>query len=53
MPNRYLNFNRWTYIKDNGNMLNFNLSWRFSSGRKHKAGQKTLSNSDNDSGIVK
>jgi hypothetical protein len=53
MPNRYLNFDRWTYIKDNGNMLNFNLSWRFSSGRKHKAGQKTLSNSDNDSGIVK
>ena len=53
MPNRYLNFNRWTYIKDNGNMLNINLSWRFSSGRKHQAGRKTLSNSDSDSGIVK
>ena len=53
MPNRYLNFNRWTYIKDNGNMLSIDLSWRFSSGRKHQAGRKTLSNSDSDSGIVK
>ena len=53
MPNRYLNFNRWTYIKDNGNMLTIDLSWRFSSGRKHQAGRKTLSNSDSDSGIVK
>ena len=53
MPNRYLNFNRWTYIKDNGNMLSIHLSWRFSSGRKHQAGRKTLSNSDSDSGIVK
>lgn len=43
----------WTYIKDNGNMLVFTLSWDFNYGRKHEAGRKTMNNSDGDSGIVK
>ena len=53
LNNPYQQKKSWTYIEDNGNMVCLHLSWRFSSGRKHKAGQKTLSNSDNDSGIVK
>ncbi len=44
---------RWTYIKDNGNMLFFSLNWDFNYGRKYKAGVKTLNNSDSDSGIAR
>ncbi len=42
-----------TYIKDNGNMIVLSLSYNFTSGRKHKAGRKTMHHSDSDSGIVK
>lgn len=40
-----------TQIKDNGNMIYFTLSYNFSHGRKYKADQRRLSNSDNDNGI--
>lgn len=42
----------WTYIKENGHMLYLRFSWNMSFGRKHKAGQKTLQNADNDKGIL-
>lgn len=40
-----------TWIKDNGNMIYFTLSYNFSRGRKYDAGQRKLNNSDNDNGI--
>lgn len=43
----------WTYIKDNANMLMLSLSWNFNSGRRHKAGEKTMKNMDRETGIVK
>lgn len=42
----------WTYIDDNARMLYFTLSWKFSSGRKHQAGDKTMNNADRDTGIA-
>jgi len=43
----------WTHIKENGHMLMLNFAWNVDYGKKHQAGEKTLNNSDNDSGIVK
>lgn len=43
----------WTYIKDNANMITLSFAWNITYGRKHKAGEKKLYNSDNDSGIMK
>lgn len=48
---RYYRDNYHTTIKNNGNMLFFNLSWKFSHGRTYKAAQRKLNNRDNDSGI--
>lgn len=42
----------WTYIKENGHMLYFRLSWNISYGRKHKAGAKGLDNADSDKGTL-
>jgi hypothetical protein len=50
--NKLVQKDMWVYIKDNGNMLQFTLSWNFNSGRRHKAGQKSLNNSDRETGIV-
>lgn len=49
----YVEKKSWTHIKDNGNMACLYLNWNFNYGRKHQAGQKTLNNSDTDSGIAK
>ena len=46
-------FNSWTHIKDNGHMLVLNFAWNVNYGKKHQTGEKTLNNSDKDSGIVK
>jgi hypothetical protein len=43
----------WAHIKENGHMLLLNFAWSADYGKKHQAGEKTLNNSDNDSGIVK
>jgi len=43
----------WTHIKENGHMLMLNFAWNVDYGKKHQAGEKTLNNSDNDSGIVR
>ena len=51
--NPYIQKKSWTHIKDNGNMFCLYFNWKFSSGRKHQSGRKTLNNSDRDSGIVK
>lgn len=40
-----------TYIKDNGNMIYFTLSYNFSHGRKYSTEQRKLNNSDRDNGI--
>lgn len=49
----YVEKKSWSHIKDNGNMFCLYFSYKFNCGRKSQAGRKTLSNSDNDSGIVK
>ncbi|MDO4164976.1 MAG: TonB-dependent receptor [Bacteroides sp.] len=49
----YVDKTQWTHIKDNGNMVCIYFNWRFSSGRKSQAGDKTMSNKDTDSGVVK
>lgn len=43
---------QWTYIKENGHMLYLRFSWNMNFGRKYKAGEKTLQNTDNDKGIL-
>lgn len=48
---RYYKSSGYTQIKDNGNMVYVTLSYNFSHGRKYKADQRRLSNSDNDNGI--
>ncbi len=48
---RYLRAEGHTYIKNNGNMVYFRVSYNFSHGRKYKSGQRKLQNSDNDNGI--
>jgi len=42
----------WTHIKENGRMLILNFAWDVNYGKKHQSKQKTLNNSDSDSGIV-
>lgn len=48
---KYLQSTSDTYIKNNGNMLMFTLSYNFSHGRTYKADQRKLSNSDNETGL--
>lgn len=48
---KYVQSTSHTFIKDNGNMLYFTLSYNFSHGRKYETERKQLSNSDNDNGI--
>ena len=42
----------WEYIKEAGQLLTLRLSYNFSFGRKHKAGNKNLNNADTDTGII-
>lgn len=42
----------WNYISDLGNRVYIRYSWNISFGRKYKAGEKTLHNSDSDKGIL-
>lgn len=39
------------YYINNGNMIHISASWNFSHGRKYKAADRILNNSDSDSGI--
>ena len=48
---KYLQSTSHTYIKDNGNMVYFTLSYNFSHGRKYQTERKKLHNSDNDNDI--
>ncbi len=48
---KYLQSTSHTYIKDNGNMVYFTLSYNFSHGRKYQMERKKFHNSDNDNGI--
>lgn len=52
LKNRWVQKESWTHIRDNGNMVLLQLTWRFSTGRKHQAGRKQLSNRDSDTGIA-
>ena len=42
----------WDYMKEMGQMAVLRLSYNFSFGRKHKAGDKRLNNADRDAGII-
>ena len=39
------------YYLNNGNMVHISASWNFCHGRKYKAADRILNNSDNDSGV--
>jgi hypothetical protein len=43
---------KWTYIKDNGNMITLMLYWRFNGGRSFDSGRKKLNNADRERGIA-
>lgn len=45
-------FRSETFVKETGQMLVLRVGYTFEFGRKHKAGNKTLDNSDTDSGII-
>lgn len=53
LNSKYVKKEEWTFIKDNSNMISFYFNWKFNSGRKHYAGEKTMNNADTDSGVVK
>lgn len=48
---RYYKSESHTTIKNNGNMLYFNLSYNFSHGRKYQTANRKLYNSDTESGV--
>ena len=45
-------FRSETFVKETGQMLILRVGYTFEFGRKHKAGNKGLNNSDTDSGII-
>ena len=40
------------YVRETGQMVVLRVGYTFEFGRKHKAGNKGLNNSDTDSGII-
>ena len=50
--NRYIHKEVSQHNRDFGNMLTFNLSWNFSSGRKYRDIQRTMNHQDSDTGIL-
>lgn len=51
--NRYVGKTQKLINGDMGNMLTFNLRWRFSKGRKYESPKYTVDKKDNDTGIIK
>ena len=51
--NRYVNKTTSVHQKDFGNMLSFTLTWHFSHGRKYTKINRTMKNSDTESGLLK
>jgi len=49
--NKWYKTDAHLYYIENGNMLHLTASWNFSHGRKYKAADRILNNSDNDSGV--
>lgn len=45
-------FRSETFVRETGQMFVFRVGYTFEFGRKHKAGNKKLNNSDTDSGII-
>ena len=45
-------FRSETFVKETGQMFILRIGYTFEFGRKHKAGNKGLNNSDTDSGII-
>nr|WP_303390028.1 carboxypeptidase-like regulatory domain-containing protein [Bacteroides intestinalis] len=45
-------FRSETFVKETGQMLILRVGYTFEFGRRHKAGNKELNNSDTDSGII-
>lgn len=51
--NRYVGKTQKLINGDMGNMLTFNLRWRFSKGCKYESPKYTVDKKDNDTGIIK
>ena len=51
--NRYVNKTTSIHQQDIGNMVSFTLTWRFSHGRKYREINRTMKNSDTESGLLK
>ena len=45
-------FRSETFVRETGQMVVLRVGYTFEFGRKHKAGNKGLNNSDTDSGII-
>ena len=45
-------FRSETFVRETGQMVVLRMGYTFEFGRKHKAGNKGLNNSDTDSGII-
>lgn len=50
--NQYASSKKTSYIKESSRLFVASVSYNFSFGRKYKAGQKRLNNSDSDSGVM-
>ena len=49
---RYASYKKTNYVKESSQMFLASVSYNFSFGRKFKAGQRRVNNSDNDSGVM-
>lgn len=50
--NRYASYKRTNYVKESSQCVIASVSYHFSFGRKFKAGQRRVNNSDNNSGVM-
>ena len=50
--NKYASYKKTNYVKESSQMFLASVSYNFSFGRKFKAGQRRVNNSDNDSGVM-
>ena len=50
--NKYASYKKANYVKESSQMFLASVSYHFSFGRKFKAGQRKVNNSDNDSGVM-
>ena len=51
IPESIVQYNSYTHIYDNRNMITLGFSYHFNKGKKYEQKQKTLQNSDTDNGM--